>query len=146
LEKAGAEERTPEHGKALHAAGVLAYFQGDYPAARAQSEKSLAIRRGLEDRLGVASSLSCLAAVADVQGDRPAAQALLEESLVILRELGDRIGIAGTLNNLGGRLKPAILSARAPEESLVVSGNLGTGWASPTHCTTLGTWLRAGRP
>ena len=35
LGKAGGEERTPERAKALNAAGALAYYQGDYPAARA---------------------------------------------------------------------------------------------------------------
>ena len=141
LEKAGAEERTPEHGKALHAAGVMAYFQRDYPAARAQSEKSLAIRRGLKDRLGVASSLSNLAAVADVQGDRPGAQALLEESLVILRQLGDRIGIAGTLNNLGNDAisQGDFVSARAlHEESLAVMRELGHRFGIANSLNNLG--------
>ena len=45
--KAGAEERTRERANVLNAAGVLAYYQGDYPAARALYEESLAIRREL---------------------------------------------------------------------------------------------------
>ena len=48
--RAGAEERTQERANVLNAAGVLAYFQGDYPAARALYEESLAIRRELGDR------------------------------------------------------------------------------------------------
>ncbi len=60
LGKAGAEERTRERAKVLNGAGILAHFQGDYPAARAMSEESLAIGRELGDRTGIASSLSNL--------------------------------------------------------------------------------------
>ena len=62
--EAGAEERTPERAKVLNAAGVLAYYQGDYPAARALHEESLAIRRELGDRSGIAGSLNNLGNVA----------------------------------------------------------------------------------
>src|SRR5258705_202564 len=58
--KAGAEERTRERAYVLNAAGVLSYHQGDYPAARALYEESLAIRRGLGDRFGIAGSLGNL--------------------------------------------------------------------------------------
>ena len=52
LAKAGAE-RTSERAKALYAAGLLAYWQGDYPAARALHEECLAIWRQLGDRWGI---------------------------------------------------------------------------------------------
>ena len=42
LGKAGAEAQTQERADALNVAGVLAYHQGDYPAARASDEESLA--------------------------------------------------------------------------------------------------------
>ena len=74
--KAGAEERTRERANVLNAAGVLAKYQGDYPAARALHEESLAIRRELGDRLGIAASLNSLGAVAQDQGDYPATRAL----------------------------------------------------------------------
>ena len=69
LGKAGAEERTSERAKALNVAGVLARRQGDYPAARALHEESLAIRRQLGDRRGMAASLNNLGNVAVKQGD-----------------------------------------------------------------------------
>jgi predicted ATPase/DNA-binding winged helix-turn-helix (wHTH) protein len=99
--KAGAEKRTWERAYVLNAAGVLAYHQGDYPAAKALHEESLVIRRELGDRPGIAASLGNLGNVAFNQGDYPAATALQEQSLAIRRELGDRYGIATTLNNLG---------------------------------------------
>jgi predicted ATPase/class 3 adenylate cyclase/Tfp pilus assembly protein PilF len=101
LAKAGAQERTRERARALKAAGVLAYQQGDYPAARALDEECLAIQRQLGDRRGIAGSLNNLGLVACDQGDFPAARLLHEESLTIVRELGDRKGIANSLNNLG---------------------------------------------
>jgi len=82
-------------------AGVLAREQGDYVAARASHEESLALRRKIGDREGIASSLSNLGSVAHEQGDFPGAEALYEESLAIRRELGDRQGMATSLNNLG---------------------------------------------
>ena len=101
LGKAGAEERTPERAKALNAAGKLAYYQGDYPAARARSEESLVIARELGDRWTIANSLNNLGGVACDLRDFVYARALYEESLTIMRELGDRSGVARSLHNLG---------------------------------------------
>ena len=101
LSKAGGEEPTKELAKALSAAGVLAYYQCDYRAARARHEESLAIRRQLGERRGMAVSLTNLGNVIYEQGDFASARVLFEESLAIMRELGDRGGIAGSLNNLG---------------------------------------------
>jgi len=81
--------------------GIVAHEQGDYQAARALHEESLALMRELGDRGRIASSLGNLGRVAHEQGDYPAARALHEESLAITRELGDRVGIAGSLNALG---------------------------------------------
>jgi tetratricopeptide (TPR) repeat protein len=78
----------------------VALNQGDYPAARALYEESLAIRRELGDRFGIAGSLNDLGDVVCKQGDYPAAGALYEESLAINRELGDRSGIPYSLEGL----------------------------------------------
>jgi predicted ATPase/DNA-binding winged helix-turn-helix (wHTH) protein len=139
--KAGAEERTRERANVLNAAGVLCYFQGDYPAARAFHEESLAIRRGLGDRPGVAVSLGNLANVALHQGDYPAARALLEESLAIHRELGDRFGIAVSLSNLGnvGVNQGDYPAARALyEESLAICRELGHRFGIAASLSNLG--------
>jgi predicted ATPase/class 3 adenylate cyclase len=131
LGKAGAEDRTHERAKALNAAGVLAYYQGDYLAARGRHEESLAIKRELGDRSGVASSLLNLGNVVHGQGDFASARALLEESLAIRRELGDRGGIAWSLNNLGNVTldQGDFASARALlEECLAFFRELGDRW------------------
>jgi predicted ATPase/DNA-binding winged helix-turn-helix (wHTH) protein len=128
LGKAGAEERTRERAYVLNAAGVLSYHQGDYPAAKAFCEESLAIRRELGDRSGVAGSLGNLGNVAVNQGDHSTARALQEQSLEIYRELGDRFGTANTLNNLGvvALNQGDYPAARAlHEESLAISRELG---------------------
>jgi tetratricopeptide (TPR) repeat protein len=74
---------------------------GDFPAARALHEESLAIRRELGHRWGIAASLTNLADVVRKDGDHPAARALSQESLAIFRELGERQGTAGCLGEMG---------------------------------------------
>ncbi len=88
-------------GKALSVAGVLAYEQSEYALARSFYEQSLAIRRELGERQGIANSLNNLANVHLAQDDFTASRTLHEESLAIRRELGDRAGIAVSLSNLG---------------------------------------------
>jgi predicted ATPase/class 3 adenylate cyclase/predicted negative regulator of RcsB-dependent stress response len=100
-----ADGHTVARGKALYGAGELAFQQGDYPAARASYTESLALRRQLGDRRGIAGALNNLGNVARDQGDPPSAKSLYEESLAIKRELGDRRGIAMSLNNLGNVAK-----------------------------------------
>ena len=128
LNKAGAEERTPERAKVLNVTGTLAWFQADYRAARQMHEESLAIVRELGDRGGIARSLNNLGLVAWDQGDYPSARALHEESLAIRRELGDQGHIARSLNNLGNLAfeQGDYESARAlHEESLAIVRKLG---------------------
>lgn len=124
----GAEKRTLDRARALDSGGVLAYFQGDYAAARGMHEESLAIAREQGNRRRVASSLACLSSVAFEQGDDIASRALQEENLAILRELGNRNGIATALNNLGhvSAVQGDIAAARALyEESLAIGRELG---------------------
>ena len=87
--------------KALNWAGVFAWKQGDYNAARALYGQCLAIRRELRDRRGVGAVLNNQGLLAYEQGDYQAARVLHEESLAIDRELGDRWGVAVSLVHLG---------------------------------------------
>jgi predicted ATPase/class 3 adenylate cyclase len=141
LGKAGGDEQTLERAKALNVAGGLAYVQGDYPAARARHEESLAVYRELGDRRGIAASLGNLGNVTSEQGDFTSARALHEESLAIRRELGDQSGIAVSLNNLGNVAldqgdSPA---ARALyEESLAIRRQLGDRWGVASSLNNLG--------
>ena len=91
---------TTLRARALQAAGALARNQGDYATARALSEESLAIKRELGDKQGIAASLNNLATLALSQGDFAAAGPFYAESLEIERELGNRQGITATLIGL----------------------------------------------
>jgi tetratricopeptide (TPR) repeat protein len=131
LGKVGAEERTAERAKVLNAAGALAYYQSDYPAAKARHEESLAIARELGDRASIARSLNNLGNVAIDQGDLATAQARHHEALAIRRELGAHAGIASSLCNLGLAIlyQGDAASARAPfEDSLAIRRELGDRW------------------
>ena len=93
--------RTPERANALNAAGLLAYRQDDYAAARVLLEESLAIRRQLGDLKGIGVAAGNLGMVVLDQGDFASARALHQESLAIARELGNRNGVLASLANLG---------------------------------------------
>jgi len=141
LAKAGAEERTLSRAKALNGAGLLAYWQGDYPGARVLHEESLAIRQALGDRRGDASSRHNLAMVAKSEGDYARAKALYEESLAIKRELGDRWGMSATLNNLGSLVYEQgdyQASRSLHEESLAIVRALGDRMGVAASLSNLG--------
>jgi non-specific serine/threonine protein kinase len=101
LDAPGAETPTAARARALQALGQLVYRQGDYPAARAALEESLAIVRALEDRRGTAATLRELGRLLMDQGDFVAAAEPLQTSLALQRELDDAYGSAWSLNCLG---------------------------------------------
>jgi predicted ATPase len=92
---------TAQRAEALARAGMLVYKQGDYDAAHALHTESLAIRRALRDRAGIALSLNFLADVATHQGDYATARVHFEESHSIWRELSNKRGIASAHEGLG---------------------------------------------
>jgi predicted ATPase/class 3 adenylate cyclase len=128
LAAAHGEQAPAARAKALKGAGILAYYQCDYPAARTFYEQSLAIYRSLGDRHGVDVVLHNLGAVVHSQGDYPAARALYEESLAISEALGDQRGIATSVLNLGNVAygQGDYVAAQAfYEQSLVIYRELG---------------------
>lgn len=128
--------------KALNGAGVLAWSQGDYAAARALHEESLAMRRELGDKQGIAYTLTNLGIVAWSQSDYATARTMHEESLVLKRELGDKLGISYSLNNLGTvtREQGDYAAARALyEESLALRRELGDKLGIAYTLTNMGT-------
>jgi len=100
LAKTSSAPASAGRARVLNVAGVLAYFLGDYASARASHEECLAIRKALDDRMGIAMSLGNLGIVAYFQGDYPLARARQEENVAIARELGDRNKLASALGNL----------------------------------------------
>lgn len=86
---------------ALNGLGMLTLNQGEYAAARAALEESLALRRAVGSQEGVADALNNLGIVAFRQGDYETAQQLYEECLAIDRASGNREWMGYSLGNLG---------------------------------------------
>ncbi len=128
LERAAGSGPSKARADALNGMGALAYMQGDNTAARSFYEQSLALRRELDDKSGIAASLNNLGLVACNQGDNAGARAFYEESLAICRGLGNKLGIAAALSNLGlvVHAQSDYAGARAlQEESLALRRELG---------------------
>jgi predicted ATPase/class 3 adenylate cyclase len=141
LARAGGDERTPERANALNAAGLMAYRQDDFAAARTLLEESLAIRRQLGDLKGIGAAAGNLGMVVLDEGDFASARTLHEESLAIARELGNRNGVAASLANLGNANyeQRDFAAARAQfEESLAISRELGNSQATAMTLHWLG--------
>jgi tetratricopeptide (TPR) repeat protein len=105
LDLAAVGERTPAllaaRANVLKGGGTLANQQGDLLLAQVRYEQSLAMRRELGDRPGVAGLLNNLAVVALFRQDYAGAASAFAESMVMLRQLGDRWAIGAVLNNWG---------------------------------------------
>jgi predicted ATPase/transcriptional regulator with XRE-family HTH domain len=86
--------------KALHGAGVLAYYQADYDEARSRLESSLAIYRAAADLRGAADALNSLGVVASYQSEYDQSAKYHAAALPIRRQLNDQRGVAISLNNL----------------------------------------------
>jgi tetratricopeptide (TPR) repeat protein len=82
--------------------GDAASNLGDYPAARALYEESLAIRREIGDRYGIAWSLGGVGHVAREAQEFARCAALYRESMVLRRTLEDRSSIAQGLEDFAG--------------------------------------------
>jgi predicted ATPase/DNA-binding CsgD family transcriptional regulator len=135
--------RTPPAGAAapdpaaraavLQGAGALAFYQGDYSAARTSLEESLALQRAGGDTVGATWSLIYLAWAINDGGDPTAARPLLEEALALARAAGDQLGVAWALGRLGlGALflGEFTRAAAALTESEVLSRALGDRWGT----------------
>ena len=128
LDRPCAKDERSARAKAQTGAGTLAALQGDFAAARALHEESLALRHEIGDMPGIANSLANLGSVANIEGDYDAARALFEQCLSIRRAVNDRPGIALLLNNLGSvaYVEGDYPAARAfYEESLTIKRELG---------------------
>jgi non-specific serine/threonine protein kinase len=98
---AGPDAPAAVRASALNSLGNLLSYLGNPARTQSAYEASLALRRELADRQGIADSLNNLGLLATDRGDYARARALHEESLALRRELGDRRGLALSLNNLG---------------------------------------------
>lgn len=86
--------------KALHSSGVLAYWQADYPAARAFYAEALALRRLSGPEGDQLKTMQNLASIHASLGDYDGAKALYEESWLLCRRLGGGPPAMPTLQGL----------------------------------------------
>jgi tetratricopeptide (TPR) repeat protein len=78
---------TKVRAEALHGAGWLAYILGELPRSRVFLEKSLELRRSLDDQVGVAASLDGLGSACCVMGDYDLGRCMLMEGIEIGQHL-----------------------------------------------------------
>jgi predicted ATPase/DNA-binding XRE family transcriptional regulator len=140
--------------RALHAAGLLAQYQGDLGRAELLAAESLELYRSMGNGPGNVAALQALARIARMRGAHPASRALYEESLAVARETGDQRGIAESQLYLGvGRWWLGDGSGARPllEEALAMFRALGDargtaealnnlGWVSLTDGDAEGAW------
>jgi predicted ATPase/transcriptional regulator with XRE-family HTH domain/Tfp pilus assembly protein PilF len=137
-----ASEDTAWRAGALHAAGRLGFLQGDFAGARDYFESSLAIRRELGDKAGIAVSLNNLGILSLDLGDYVEARRFYGESLEIRRELGDKYGVAALLNNLANVVMAQGDYEEASalhKESLEIRQELGNEYGIASSLHNLGT-------
>ena len=91
--------------EATNTAGIMARTCGRYAAARAYLETSVALQRGLGNRLGEASALNNLCLIARDRDDHAAVMTEGSTGLAIAREIGDRNLEGLALMHLGTALR-----------------------------------------
>jgi predicted ATPase/DNA-binding CsgD family transcriptional regulator len=97
-----AEVTTPDlRARALNNLANLLSDLGDQDEAQQLYEQSLALRRELGDRRGVADTLNNLGLTATQLADYERAEVLLEECIQTRREIDDRTGYVLAVSNLG---------------------------------------------
>ena len=102
LEAAGdaAPPETPGLGRSLRVAGTLAYFQGDYDAARSLLERCLAVAEAVGDEPLRGAAHETLGSAAYRQGDYARARAHYDLALACARAQGNAANTASVLGNL----------------------------------------------
>jgi predicted ATPase/DNA-binding CsgD family transcriptional regulator len=141
LGRACGTEPTHLRAKALAGACGLVWLQGDYPAARALGEESVALCRALEDKRDLAFSLLWLSSTSGSQGDQKTAALFDEESVALFRQVEDRWGVAFALFGLGiatSSLHNYSLARSYYEEGLALSRALGDKWIEALILSGLG--------
>jgi tetratricopeptide (TPR) repeat protein len=101
LARTGSSDRSVARGRALHGAGWLAWFEGDFAAAAPYVEESVSIMREAGDKHWTAYAGVMLGLVRLSQGNIEEARSLFEESYRLDEELGDVWAEALALFGLG---------------------------------------------
>jgi tetratricopeptide (TPR) repeat protein len=137
----GGDRNRDARARALEAAGGIAYWQGDMPAAIVFYDKCLDLRRAGDDRRELANAIynASFPTMVD-RRDLNRSQVLLEEALPVYRELADDAGISGCQWAIGNLLYfkanygEAIPALDEAIELFRKAGNhFGLGWALHTR-------------
>ncbi len=86
---------------ALNNIGFIYKQQGGIPQALEYYQKSLEIKKEINNNKGIANSLNNIGRIYEQQGDIPKALEYYHKSLKIREEIGNKAGIAESLNNIG---------------------------------------------
>jgi len=137
----GVEAHPAAHIAALGAAGSVAYWMGDLPAAQRAYERAVALSREDGDPRTIAESLYDLVFPLHLQGEETEASALLQEAASLFRQAGDRAGRAKTLWALAGMFEEDDAAAMALSlEAVGIFQELGDrfheGWVLQTVAVT----------
>jgi tetratricopeptide (TPR) repeat protein len=97
----GDQAASAARAKALNGAGILAWYQEDYPAAHASHLAALALRRQGGDPGAIAGSLNNLAMTMELEGAYAAAEQGYTEALDLATSIGDHVLQGHILGNLG---------------------------------------------
>jgi predicted ATPase len=128
---------------ALYAAGYLAYWQNDPGQAIVLLEESERLSRQLQDKRGIARSLTYLGAITHNRGEVVAAITMLEEALRLCKEVGAK-GELAELNVMLGAVplfRGEYTKARQIfEEGLALCKEVGNVWLTATFLYLLG-WI-----
>ena len=100
LGRADAKASTLERGRALFAAGQIAFFRGHYGEARGYLEEDLALTHELGSKADRVDALAWLGHTAAAQGNPTESRVHLEAALTLAREIGDTLSISVALNGL----------------------------------------------
>jgi tetratricopeptide (TPR) repeat protein len=128
--------RTLAHAQARFNLGQMLQWTGQYVAARAHYEQSLALAHEVGDHWWYGVALEHMGNLAREQGDSASAWARLTESLALLHTLGDVSIIAEVLNMLAGvaildedpaQAEALLAESRAIEQTYDADPNL-IGW------------------
>jgi predicted ATPase/DNA-binding CsgD family transcriptional regulator len=128
-----------ERARALDAASLLAWHQGDTGQAAACAEACLALGRDLDAPAVIAGALRTLGLVAAVQGRDKEARDFHEEALARFRALGDHFWVALGLVNLSGATRDDPARRMALQmDALDRFRALGNPWGTALALRTLG--------
>ncbi|MFX0091879.1 MAG: tetratricopeptide repeat protein [Candidatus Hodarchaeota archaeon] len=109
-----APEIIEKRGSLLHNKGIVFVKKGELDQALKYHQQSLTLKRKIDNKRGIASSLVNIAIVYQQKGELDQALKYFKENLRIFEDIGNNQDIAGILNNIGivyvekGEIKQAL--------------------------------------